>query len=340
MRKTITASTAAVIALTITMSAAPAYAAPDTVSNPPETPIEQIQQTQQKEDFLAKINIIDSKETQTIEVSKSHTTLNQALAAQGLIAENFRSAADEPIDENYVISDNERIEIYQSEITGKSEVVKLPRLEIEELSESLYVGQSEVKTEGKDGKALKTTVTINDLSADKKVNKDAKDRESVTVEEKLTVTVLPEAKVVLIGTKVRAASRSTERLPVGNEKKRKKIASKSDSALIKLVLDQVGKPYIWATAGPKSFDCSGLVYWIYVTHGPMKSLPRTSGAQGRAGTQIDKKDMLPGDLIWDDGHIGIYVGDGMMVHAARPGRGVVLDPVDWFLDKGMKISRL
>ncbi|MFZ4299359.1 NlpC/P60 family protein [Streptomyces cinereoruber] len=88
---------------------------------------------------------------------------------------------------------------------------------------------------------------------------------------------------------------------------------------------QIGKPYGWGDEGPDSFDCSGLTQSAWGSAG--LRIPRTSQEQWRLLPRVDVKDMRPGDLIvyfQDASHIGMYVGDGMMVHAPRPGRNITL----------------
>ncbi|AJF66423.1 C40 family peptidase [Streptomyces vietnamensis] len=88
---------------------------------------------------------------------------------------------------------------------------------------------------------------------------------------------------------------------------------------------QIGKPYVWGAEGPKSYDCSGLTQRSWGAAG--LGIPRTSQEQWRLLPHVDIKDMRPGDLIVyfkDASHIGMYVGNGMIVHAPRPGRNVTL----------------
>ncbi|MFE1849653.1 C40 family peptidase [Streptomyces sp. NPDC059489] len=83
---------------------------------------------------------------------------------------------------------------------------------------------------------------------------------------------------------------------------------------------QVGKPYVWGATGPDSYDCSGLTQAAWKAAGV--SLPRTTYDQVDAGTTVPLADAQPGDLIFfydDISHVGIYIGDGMMIHAPKPG---------------------
>ncbi|AVZ74843.1 glycoside hydrolase [Streptomyces lunaelactis] len=86
---------------------------------------------------------------------------------------------------------------------------------------------------------------------------------------------------------------------------------------------QLGKPYVWGAAGPSSYDCSGLTQAAWKAAGV--DLPRTTWDQVKVGERIATKDLLPGDLVFfydDISHVGIYIGDGMMIHAPKPGANV------------------
>ncbi|MBB4888521.1 C40 family peptidase [Streptomyces netropsis] len=88
---------------------------------------------------------------------------------------------------------------------------------------------------------------------------------------------------------------------------------------------QIGKNYVWGAVGPDTFDCSGLTLRAWEAAG--RAIPRTSQEQWRLLPKVDIKDMRPGDLVIyfkDASHVAMYVGDGTMVHAPRPGRQVTL----------------
>ncbi|MFL4906507.1 NlpC/P60 family protein [Streptomyces sp. MMS24-I2-30] len=83
---------------------------------------------------------------------------------------------------------------------------------------------------------------------------------------------------------------------------------------------QIGKPYVWGATGPGSYDCSGLTQAAWKAAGV--SLPRTTYSQVDAGTTVSLADAQPGDLVFfydDVSHVGIYIGNGMMIHAPKPG---------------------
>ncbi|MGW6687425.1 NlpC/P60 family protein [Streptomyces sp. NPDC054961] len=91
----------------------------------------------------------------------------------------------------------------------------------------------------------------------------------------------------------------------------------------------IGKPYVWGATGPGSFDCSGLTQAAWRAAGV--SLPRTTYTQINAGQRISRDQLAPGDLVFFYSgvtHVGMYVGNGQMIHAPRPGSTVRLAPVD------------
>ncbi|WP_010540563.1 C40 family peptidase [Dietzia alimentaria] len=92
---------------------------------------------------------------------------------------------------------------------------------------------------------------------------------------------------------------------------------------------RVGSPYVWGATGPNSFDCSGLTSWAYQQAGI--SIPRTSQAQIGGGTQVAKADLQPGDIVAfysGASHVGIYAGNGQVVHAPYSGTSVSYAPLD------------
>ncbi|MER6469945.1 C40 family peptidase [Streptomyces collinus] len=102
-------------------------------------------------------------------------------------------------------------------------------------------------------------------------------------------------------------------------------ASQQGRRAVAFATAQLGKPYVWGAEGPDSFDCSGLTSQAWADAG--HPIPRTSQEQWRQLKHVDVKDMRPGDLIiyFDDAsHVAMYVGDGAIIHAPRPGRTVTV----------------
>lgn len=98
------------------------------------------------------------------------------------------------------------------------------------------------------------------------------------------------------------------------------------SIVVNAALTRVGAPYAWAAMGPDAFDCSGLVVWSF--HQAGLTLPRSSQALASGGQPVPLDQMRPGDVISlfpDASHVGIYVGDGRMVHAQFEGAPVIVE---------------
>jgi cell wall-associated NlpC family hydrolase len=102
----------------------------------------------------------------------------------------------------------------------------------------------------------------------------------------------------------------------------------SGAAAVQAAMAQRGKPYVWAASGPSSFDCSGLMQYAWNAAGV--SLPHSSSMQARMGTAVSRSQLQPGDLVFfysPISHVGMYIGNGMVVHAANPSDGVEVSPL-------------
>ena len=98
---------------------------------------------------------------------------------------------------------------------------------------------------------------------------------------------------------------------------------------LRAALTRVGDPYVWGAAGPSSFDCSGLVVWAFAQEGI--SLPHFTGSLWNLGVHVPESDLQPGDLVFffaDESHVGIDIGDGLMVDAPTQGQDVMVQPID------------
>ena len=91
------------------------------------------------------------------------------------------------------------------------------------------------------------------------------------------------------------------------------------SGAVGVAMSQLGKPYVWAAAGPDAFDCSGLVVYSFAAVG--KSLPHSTYALYSMGVPVSRDQLQPGDLVFFDGlgHVGIYIGGDQFVHAPHTG---------------------
>ncbi|MFD9906656.1 NlpC/P60 family protein [Streptomyces sp. NPDC059063] len=101
------------------------------------------------------------------------------------------------------------------------------------------------------------------------------------------------------------------------------------SAAVSYAYKALGSPYVWGATGPNAFDCSGLIQAAYRSAGV--SLPRTTYAQIGAGKRVSRAELAPGDLVFfysGISHVGLYVGNGRMIHAPNPSAPVRLAPID------------
>jgi peptidoglycan DL-endopeptidase CwlO len=99
---------------------------------------------------------------------------------------------------------------------------------------------------------------------------------------------------------------------------------------LQAALSRVGDPYVWGAAGPGQFDCSGLVVWAFAQEGI--ALPHYTGDLWNSGVHVARNDLEPGDLVFffaDISHVGIYVGNGLMIDAPDFGVPVHVEPVYW-----------
>ncbi len=99
---------------------------------------------------------------------------------------------------------------------------------------------------------------------------------------------------------------------------------------LRAALTRRGDPYVWGAAGPTAFDCSGLVLWAYAQEGI--SLPHYTGDQWNMGVHVSRSQLQPGDLVFffaDISHVGLYIGNGLMVDAPSFGQDVMVQPIDW-----------
>jgi peptidoglycan DL-endopeptidase CwlO len=97
---------------------------------------------------------------------------------------------------------------------------------------------------------------------------------------------------------------------------------------LQAALTREGDPYVWGAAGPGEFDCSGLVVWAYAQEGV--ALPHYTGWLWNSGMHVARSDLEPGDLVFfgaDISHVGIYVGNGLMLNAPNSGETVRVEPL-------------
>ncbi|MCX2183406.1 C40 family peptidase [Streptomyces sp. SKN60] len=104
--------------------------------------------------------------------------------------------------------------------------------------------------------------------------------------------------------------------------------SEAGGEALRFAVGQIGKPYEWGAEGPATYDCSGLTQAAWAAAG--RELPRTSQEQWETLPHVALTDLRPGDLVVyfpEATHIALYLGDGMVVHAPRPGARIKVSPI-------------
>jgi cell wall-associated NlpC family hydrolase len=99
---------------------------------------------------------------------------------------------------------------------------------------------------------------------------------------------------------------------------------------LQAALSRLGDPYVWGAVGPSVFDCSGLMMWAYAQVGI--SLPHYTGSQWDSGVHVSRNDLEPGDLVFffsNISHVGMYIGNGLMIDAPNFREVVRVEPIYW-----------
>lgn len=109
------------------------------------------------------------------------------------------------------------------------------------------------------------------------------------------------------------------------------------NTIVSIAMQYLGSPYVFGGSSPAGFDCSGFTQFVFAHVGI--SLPHSSSAQGRM-TAIAREAAMAGDLVFTDGggHVGIYLGNGTMIHASTPATGVKISKPwgdYWFVRVGI-----
>lgn len=117
------------------------------------------------------------------------------------------------------------------------------------------------------------------------------------------------------------------------------VAGNLETRAMDIALSEIGKPYVWGSTGPSSFDCSGLVYYAY-HHAGYSGITRTTYTQYVQSQKVSQSDARPGDLVFFSSgpassnggnvfHVGVYLGHGMMVAAPHSGASVEKESIKY-----------
>lgn len=333
------------------------------------------------ENFVAHIYVSNDRTTTTIVVKDKDTTVEKALSKHGFNADTVRTATGDTVKADDTFSNGDTLSLFANHATTKEREIELEPSTKVIKDDTMLVGEREVISEGKKGKGIKTSVITTNTALDKGKNTKADiagkhKNELETIDENLTITEAPEKKVVKIGTlevdengvlieadtgvdTVDSAGNrrqlSTSMGAVGDghfntysSSEISKLQAKTQNEAVRLAYAQLGKPYVWGAVGPDSFDCSGLIYWIYRTNLGY-NIPRIAGDQGAYATPVRWEDAKPGDIFYlGNQHVGMIVSteggpsnmqNWKLLHASTPERGVVVDSAGWAIDGGYSVGR-
>ena len=115
-----------------------------------------------------------------------------------------------------------------------------------------------------------------------------------------------------------------------NETAKASSSSSRGQAIVNTAMQYLGVPYVWGGTSPSGFDCSGLVQYVCKKNGI--SVSRTAAAQAGNGTYVSRNNLQPGDLVFfgkgNIPHVGIYIGNGQMIHAPQTGDVVKISSIE------------
>lgn len=157
------------------------------------------------------------------------------------------------------------------------------------------------------------------------LGKKKKEVQAKLAEARKLLSTLTAAQQAALAEAENRANRASQRVNLGNDTP----ASGLAAAALAAAKTKVGAPYVYGATGPSSYDCSGLTSWAYAQAGA--SIPRTSQSQAGAGTRLSMSQLKPGDLVLFYGdlhHVGLYAGNGQVLHAPRTGTFVRFESIN------------
>ncbi|MEU9386348.1 NlpC/P60 family protein [Streptomyces sp. NPDC048279] len=255
------------------------------------------------------------------ETARKQEKLNSARDALGLAAAaQYRAGGIDPAWQLALSSDPDRYldDAAFAERAGAAQAGAVARVrrqlrEIEQLRGAAHVELTSLRSRQAELRRQKTTVTA-------KLEEARRLLDRLSPRQRTAVTAAGDPSRAS-----RSASGSRTTLAPGGA-----VASGSRAAAaVAYAYDKLGSPYVWGATGPNAFDCSGLAQAAYRSAGV--SLPRTTYAQINTGRRVSRSELQPGDLVFfysGISHVGIYIGNGQMIHAPNPSAPVRIAPID------------
>jgi len=232
-----------------------------------------------------------------------------------------------------------KTKIQELENLNKDNKVKLEELNTKKAEQQVYLDQAKVEydkiaddlvtTERKLYKPFETiintpTSSIDDLNnAITTLRALRKSVKSTNVDSEL-VNLIEKAKSLVKQKQAATATPTQPQLSRGNGGNSGNSGSNggggnvSNSTLLSIAYSKLGAPYVWGATGPDVFDCSGFTQYVFRQVGI--SLSRTTYTQVKDGVAVSYSDLRVGDLVFSNpGHVGIYIGNGQIIHSPQTG---------------------
>jgi cell wall-associated NlpC family hydrolase len=153
-------------------------------------------------------------------------------------------------------------------------------------------------------------------------------RSKLAAVERLLAGLTPAQLAAVAALEQRGVTEAQHKLTTAGSLPANRPASSEGARAVRYALEQVGKPYAWGAQGPRSYDCSGLTAQAWRHAG--RPIPRTSQEQWRRLRRVPLTRLRPGDLVVyfpDATHVAMYVGNGKVVQAPRPGARIQVSPL-------------
>ncbi|MEU1304695.1 NlpC/P60 family protein [Streptomyces shenzhenensis] len=312
-------------AAAVALSAQAANAAPseklskDEVKAKVDTLYEQAEQATEKYNGAKEKQEKLQKEISTIQdnVARGQEDLNKLRDGLGTMASaQYRSGGIDPSVQLFLSSDPD-------DYLDKAST-------LDQLSSQQVEGLKKIQDKQRELAQQRTEATdkLKDLAATRtELGKKKKEVQGKLGEaQRLLNSLTAKEKAALAAEQARATRSSAERVNLGTSTP----ASGRAAAAFAAAQSKLGTPYVYGATGPSSFDCSGLTSWAYAQAGV--GLPRTSQAQANAGQRLYSQSQLQvGDLVifyGDQHHVGLYAGNGQVLHAPRTGTVVRYESIN------------
>jgi cell wall-associated NlpC family hydrolase len=321
-------ATVAIIAV-VGMTSTQATAAPPAGSSPSGDPMQQYQQLSKQADTLneqlnkAKVDL-QNKKAQVTKANGDITASKHAEQVAEQQENQYRGQVDKLTDASF---EGARVNQLSALLTGTSARDFLNRA-----TDLQYLAADNFATLGKFADAVKAAEAAETRAQQDKLTAQTAANAATALlaqlnakNQQLTAQMAKVHTAIAKLTVTQQHSLNTDTGPTGTFIAPPGIAG----AAMQIALDQRGKPYQFGGAGPNVFDCSGLVMYAYAQAG-MPGLPHSSAAQQGLGVSVSRADLRPGDLVFFGSpafHVGIYVGNGMMINAPQTGEVVRVEPL-------------